>query len=130
MRTIDDLPDMMDRIHEHYKNRAKSIESSREGDGEDYIFKMLYKALNLNSQSVSCTRTVPNESVKQEVQRQVHLIDDSTACIIAALCELLDQEYENRIDNLEDSEAFYRHEADEWRDISTGQWDNFESGGF
>ena len=130
MKTIDDLPDMMDRIKKYYDSCPKRIESSTEGDGVDYIFRMLYKALNFNAQAIGTTRTVPNEFIKQEVARQCHLIDDSTACIVAALCELLDQDYESRIDNLEDSEEFYRREADDWRDISTGKWDNFESGGF
>lgn len=100
----------MDRINDHYAENADEIESAQETDGMYYIFKMLWRALNFNTQAVGTTRTTPTEQVAKECQKQAYFIDNSTAAIANAYCELMDQDYENRY--LE----YWMHEADYWRD--------------
>lgn len=106
----------MDRINRHYKEYAKEIESAKESDGMYYIFKMLWRALNFNAQAVGTTRTTPTEQVAQECQKQAWLIDNSTAAIVNAYCELIDQDYENRMDSNDEYLEYWIHEADYWRD--------------
>ena len=98
----------MERINRHYKEYTEEIESAKETDGMHYIFKQLWHALNFNAQAVGTTRTTPTEQVAKECQKQAWLIDNSTSAIVDAYCELMDQDYENRMDS--------KDEADYWRD--------------
>lgn len=99
----------MDRISDHY---ADEIESAQETDGMYYIFKMLWQALNFNMKAVGTTRTTPTEQVAQEYQKQAYLIDNSTAAIANAYCELMDQDYENRMDSNDEYLEYWMREAD------------------
>lgn len=84
----------MKRISDHYAEYADEIESAKESDGMYYIFKMLWRALNFNTKAVGTTRTTPTKQVAKECQKQAYLIDNSTAAIANAYCELMDQDYE------------------------------------
>lgn len=106
----------MDRISDHYAEYADEIESAKESDGMYYIFKMLWRALNFNVKAVGTTRTTPTEQVAKECQKQAYLIDNSTAAIANAYCELMDQDYENRMDSNDEYLEYWMHEADYWRD--------------
>ena len=106
----------MKRINTHYKEYAEEIESAKETDGMYYIFKQLHRALNFNAQAVGTTRTTPTEQVARECQKQAWLIDSSTAAIADAYCELMDQDYENRLDSRDEALEYWIHEADYWRD--------------
>lgn len=106
----------MERINDHYKEYTKEIESAKETDGMYYIFKMLWRALNFNVQAVSITRTTPTEQIAKECQKQALLIDNSTAAIVDAYCELIDQDYEDRMDSQDEYLEYWIHEADYWRD--------------
>lgn len=106
----------MECINRHYKEYADEIESAQETDGMYYIFKMLWRALNFNMKAVSTTRTTPTEQIANECQKQAWLIDNSTVAIANAYCELIDQDYENRMDSNDDDIEYWRHEADYWRD--------------
>lgn len=104
-------------INRHYKEYADEIESAQETDGMYYIFKMLWRALNFNTKAVSTTRTTPTEQIANECQKQALLIDNSTAAIVNAYCELMDQDYENRMDSNDDYLEYWRHEADYWEGL-------------
>lgn len=80
------------------------------------FFKMLWRALNFNTQAVGTTRTTPTEQVAKECQNQALLIDNSTAAIANAYCELMDQDYENRMDSNDEYLEYWMNEANYWRD--------------
>ena len=104
MHKEDKIVQMTNRIHRYWKDHSEEIEAAGETDGSNYILKMLYKAINFNSMASSRTvtcKTAHDVQVESERQQQMGICQD---CIAAAICELIDQDYERR---LEEADSYW-----------------------
>lgn len=101
---------MTNRVHDYWKENAEEIQSAERYDGSNYILKMLYKAFEFNSrasvQTVTC-RTAHDTQVEHTRQRYLEFSSNSIA---AAICEVIDSDFESRIEAAEDSERYWRDE--------------------
>ena len=99
-----DILEMYDRVDNYWREHSAEIDSATEG--YNYILKMLYKSFNFNSRAsgrtVTC-KTAHDTQVEHERQRYLEISRDSLA---AAICELLDQDYERRLEEADDEVIF------------------------
>lgn len=103
-----DISEIRDRVYQYWKEHSDEIQ--RAEAGSNYILKMLYKAFEFNSrasvQTVTC-RTAHDTQVEHTRQRYLEFSSDSIA---AAICEVIDSDFESRIEAAEDSERYWRDE--------------------
>lgn len=96
---------MMNRVQDYWKEHEEEIQASECYDGSNYILKALYRALKFNSMAANTTVTVSSAMNREAERRRQRMLEDSTDCIVAAICEVIDSDFESRIERAED-EAF------------------------
>ncbi|MBR5299039.1 MAG: hypothetical protein IKU36_02180 [Bacteroidales bacterium] len=105
---------MMNRVHDYWKENSEAIQAAERYDGSNYILKMLYRALNYNSMAANTTIAVSSAMNLEAERRRQYELEVSRDCIAAAICEIIDSDFEGRIEAAEDSERFWR---DEYHDV-------------
>lgn len=105
-----DISEKHDRVYQYWKEHSDEIKAAERYDGSNYILKMLYKAYEFNSrasaQTVTC-RTAHDAQVEHTRQRFLEFSSDS---ITAAICEVIDSDFERRLEEAEDGERYWRDE--------------------
>lgn len=101
---------MMNRVHDYWKENSEVIQAAEHYDGSNYILKMLYRALNFNSMAANTTVTVSSAMNREAERRRQHELEVSRDCIVAAICEVIDSDFESRIEAAEDNERYWRGE--------------------
>lgn len=101
---------MTNRVHDYWKENSEEIQSAERYDGSNYILKMLYRALNFNSMAINTTVTVSSAMNREAERNRRHKLEVSADCITAAICEVIDGDFESRIESAEDSSRYWRDE--------------------
>ena len=124
MLAIDNFNSKMDTLQAFYDENRNEIEASTKtkGDRSYYIFKLLRTALNCNADAVAMTRTIPNDAIAREVQKERKLMDDAMKYTVDALCEII--KLNHNVDSI-------KKETQEWKYAYLHANDgDFECGGF
>ena len=127
---MDKLEEMLERVWVYYHEHETEIESANRYDGSNYILKELYNALLHSTNGIGLTETIKSEEERERHKRSVRYFELCQNDVVRAICEVIDSEFEGRIDELETESLKLRRDRDDWKEISSGIWDNFESGGF
>ena len=102
--------EMMNRVQDYGKEHKEEIQAAERYDGSNYILKMLYQALNFNSIAANTTVAVSSAVNREAERRRQYEFESSKVCIVAAICEVIDSDFESRIEAAEDSELYWRDE--------------------
>lgn len=86
----EDPIEMMNRVHDYWKEHKEEIQSAERYDGSNYILKTLYRALNFNSMAANTTVTVSSAMNREAERRRQFLLEESGDCIASAICEVID----------------------------------------
>jgi hypothetical protein len=114
MNTVSGDPiEMMNRVHDYWKEHSEEIQAAERYDGSNYILKTLYRALNFNSMAANTTVTVSSAMNREAERRRQHELEVSRDCIVTAICEVIDSDFERRIEEADDEVIFLRGHMDD-----------------
>lgn len=105
--------EMMNRVHDYWKENSEAIQAAERYDGSNYILKMLYRALNFNSMAANTTVTVSSAMNREAERRRQYELEVSRDCIAAAICEVIDSDFERRLEEMDDEVIFLRGHMDD-----------------
>lgn len=105
--------EMMNRVHDYWKEHEEEIQAAERYDGSNYILKTLYRALNFNSMASNTTVTVSSAMNREAERRRQYELEVSRGCIVAAICEVIDSDFESRLEELDDEAIFLRGHMDD-----------------
>lgn len=105
--------EMMNRVHDYWKEHEEEIQAAERYDGSNYILKALYRALNFNSMAANTTVTVSSAMNREAERRRQYELEESRDCIAAAICEVIDSDFERRLEEIDDEVFFLRRNMDD-----------------
>ena len=105
--------EMMNRVHDYWEENSEEIQSAKRYDGSNYILKMLYRALNFNSMAANTTVTVSSAMNREAERQRQYKLEESRDCIAAAICEVIDSDFERRLEDMDDEVIFLRGHMDD-----------------
>ena len=105
--------EMMNRVHDYWKEHKEEIQAAERYDGSNYILKTLYRALSFNSMATNTTVTVSSAMNREAERRRQYELEVSRDCIVAAICEVIDSDFESRIEEIDDEVFFLRGRMDD-----------------
>ena len=108
-----DISEMHDRVYQYWKEHSDEIQAAERYDGSNYILKALYRALNFNSMAANTTVTVSSAMNREAERRRQHELEVSRDCIAAAICEVIDSDFERRLGEADDEVIFLRRHMDD-----------------
>ena len=94
--------EMMNRVDDYWKELKEEIQTAESYDRSNYILKILYRALNFNSMAANTTVTVSSAMNREAERRRQFLLEESRDYIAAAICEVIDSDFESRIEEMDD----------------------------
>lgn len=103
--------EMMNWVHDYWKEHSEEIQAAERYDGSNYILKALYRALNFNSMAANMTVTVSSAMNREAERHRQYKLEVSRDCIAAAICEVIDSDFEGRIERAEDEAFRFRRDS-------------------